>query len=103
MYGAVPSVGFRTTSTLVNPPTPRALLRPAPPALSTSARISRFLVIWNPVYSVSTREVACSASDFRLLGPLYAAGNDPCCCRIKLAWPEIQKRFQNKSFEPESG
>ena len=36
MYGAEPSVGFRTTSRFVNPARPSASLRPRPPALSTS-------------------------------------------------------------------
>ena len=46
--------------------------------------------------------MACSAFGSKLLRPLYAAGNEACCWRMKFAWPEIQKRFQKESL-PESG
>src|SRR5713101_6759450 len=52
-YGAGPSSGFRTTSTLINPASPSASLTPPPSAVSTS----RKKVVWlaaNPRKSVAT-------------------------------------------------
>jgi hypothetical protein len=85
MYGAEPSVGLRTTSRLVKPAMPNAWLSPPPPALSRSNRTSILRVRRRPVYSVSTRDVAVSASGPKLFGPLYLAENDGLCCVMKLA------------------
>src|SRR5580704_18780552 len=92
MYGALLSVGFRTTSRFINPATPRACPSPLPPVSWTSQISSEVLVRRRPVNNVSTREVASCASAERLFLPEYGEWNPGCHCEMKFAWPEIHNR-----------
>src|ERR1700687_4950998 len=90
MYGSDPSSGLRTTSRLVNPAKPSAVLRPLPPVLSTSTIRSVVSVSRYPVNKVATYEVAFSESARKLFGPLYFAWNAGCHWKTTFTCPEIQ-------------
>lgn len=60
-------------------------------------------MIWNPVYSVSTPDVACSAAGEKLFGPEYFASNAGCCWRMRFPCTETQNRSQKLSSPAEEG
>src|ERR1700739_1275679 len=95
-YGALLSVGFRTTSRFVQPAIPSASPIPCPPVSCTSKRNSVVPVTSTPVSRVRTREVASCASGERLFGPRYGERNVGCHCEMKFDWPEIQKRLDSE-------
>src|SRR5262249_51448036 len=80
------------TSRSVNPASPRASLNPPPAAASKCMKISVVRVSCKPVNSVATFDVACSACDRKLFGPLYWASNDGCHCAMMLSCPETHQR-----------
>src|SRR5581483_1641632 len=91
-YGALPSVGLRTTSRSVKPASPSAALSPRPPALSTSTIASQPAPRRTPVKTVHTCETADSPSARKLFGPEYGAVNDACACSITFSWPDSHHR-----------